>query len=258
MAISGAEVRDIAREIIARTPGGIGPSALALEVLRMHPDMKDSAGKPSGTIRGAVWDLDRKFPGEIAKGPDGFMPGKGAPAAPASTPRAKRSPKTPEAKLRAKAGKTMGLAQKPKIVSTDASESKLAHATEDDITQEWTNIVSGLNQKIKDLEAVLDALRLIHKTDLIEKTKIEKTLVDVRAENKDLALRIAHIQGSSAKLVPLDGERIRCCRVEAGMRQADLGALMGLTRGRISTAELSVRLSEKHPLMKWVAKQEKT
>lgn len=72
--VSGSEIRDVARKIIARSPKGIRGSALNAELLRRFPDMTDAQGKPSGTIRGATWDLDRRFPSEIVKGPNGFAP----------------------------------------------------------------------------------------------------------------------------------------------------------------------------------------
>lgn len=67
--LSGTELRDLARKIVAENPGGIRYSALIQQIADAHPET------PRCTIQGSVWDLASRFPGEIAKPSRGlFMP----------------------------------------------------------------------------------------------------------------------------------------------------------------------------------------
>lgn len=54
-------IRDVARGMIATSPGGIRYSALAERISQQSPET------PRTTIRGAIWDLDVRYPGEISK-----------------------------------------------------------------------------------------------------------------------------------------------------------------------------------------------
>ena len=74
MPLTVAEARARGREIVLAHSEGIGASAINAQILAEHPDMVAANGKPNGTIRGATWDLHVKFPSEIAKGPNGFVP----------------------------------------------------------------------------------------------------------------------------------------------------------------------------------------
>lgn len=74
MALTGADARARGREIVLAHPEGIGLSAINAAILAEHPDMVAADGKPNGTIRGATWDLERRFPGEITKGANGLAP----------------------------------------------------------------------------------------------------------------------------------------------------------------------------------------
>jgi len=55
------QIRDLAKEIVATTPGGIRYSALVERISEQSPET------PKNTIHGAVWNLDASFPKEIAK-----------------------------------------------------------------------------------------------------------------------------------------------------------------------------------------------
>jgi hypothetical protein len=59
--LTGREIRELAKDIIARTPGGIRYSALKRQISQMHPET------PIKTIAGSVWNLDRVFPGQVLK-----------------------------------------------------------------------------------------------------------------------------------------------------------------------------------------------
>jgi hypothetical protein len=71
---SGADVRNLARQIIASYPGGIQYGTLVKEIRQRFPELtyKD--------VNGATWDLHLKFPGEISRPVRAvFMPaGEGA------------------------------------------------------------------------------------------------------------------------------------------------------------------------------------
>lgn len=55
------EVQELAKRIIAETPGGIRYAALVKRVQSEHPET------PTNTIHGSVWDLDKTFAGQIVK-----------------------------------------------------------------------------------------------------------------------------------------------------------------------------------------------
>lgn len=76
--ITGPQARELGLKIVLETPGGIGPTEIGKKILVLHPDMVNNKGRPSGTIRGAVWDLDRKFPALVKKSANGFAPIEGA------------------------------------------------------------------------------------------------------------------------------------------------------------------------------------
>src|SRR2546430_7164858 len=55
------QIKELAKQIIAETPGGIRYSALVERILTEHPET------PKNTIHGAVWDLDKTYSGEVLK-----------------------------------------------------------------------------------------------------------------------------------------------------------------------------------------------
>jgi hypothetical protein len=59
--LSVDEIRKLARSIIAANPGGIRYSVLAATIRNQAPET------PANTVHGSVWNLDAKFPNEIAK-----------------------------------------------------------------------------------------------------------------------------------------------------------------------------------------------
>lgn len=59
--LSGQQIRNLARSIIAENPGGIRYSALVEKI------SEQSAETPKNTIHGSVWNLDALFPNEISK-----------------------------------------------------------------------------------------------------------------------------------------------------------------------------------------------
>lgn len=73
MRLSIAQVRELGAAIALRHPKGIGGTAIALEIVAAHPEMK-ADGKPNGTVRGGVWNLDAHFPDKIAKIAGKFVP----------------------------------------------------------------------------------------------------------------------------------------------------------------------------------------
>ncbi len=55
------DVQELAKQIIAGSPGGIRYSVLVERIASLHPET------PKNTIHGAVWDLDKTYSGEILK-----------------------------------------------------------------------------------------------------------------------------------------------------------------------------------------------
>lgn len=59
--LTGKEIPELAKEIIAETPGGIRYSSLVRRISQLHPET------PENTIHGNVWDLDKTFSGQVLK-----------------------------------------------------------------------------------------------------------------------------------------------------------------------------------------------
>jgi hypothetical protein len=59
--LTGQQIREKARAIIAENPGGIRFGALKERIL------KDDAETNPHTIDGSIWDLEKKFSAEISK-----------------------------------------------------------------------------------------------------------------------------------------------------------------------------------------------
>lgn len=55
------EIQELAKSVVAATPGGIRYSALVAKIAADHPET------PKNTVHGAVWDLDKTFSGEVLK-----------------------------------------------------------------------------------------------------------------------------------------------------------------------------------------------
>ncbi len=67
--LSGKEIQNLARKIIAESPGGIRYSALVQRISAENPET------PKNTIHGSVWDLATRYPTEITKPSRGlFLP----------------------------------------------------------------------------------------------------------------------------------------------------------------------------------------
>jgi hypothetical protein len=79
--LSQQQIRDIARKVVIKSPGGIRYSALIESIASQHPQT------PRNTIHGSVWDLAARFPDEISKPSRGlFMPATGiSPSGPKAT-----------------------------------------------------------------------------------------------------------------------------------------------------------------------------
>ena len=59
--LTGKQIKQLAKSIIASNPGGIRFSSLVKQILQENPET------PENTIHGNVWDLDKAFPDEVAK-----------------------------------------------------------------------------------------------------------------------------------------------------------------------------------------------
>lgn len=85
------QIRDLARNIIRRNPGGIRYSELLEEILSQHPET------PRNTVHGTVWNIETIFPDEITKPSRGIraplklVENNGSEKSPASTPKVKES-----------------------------------------------------------------------------------------------------------------------------------------------------------------------
>src|SRR5262245_13183691 len=55
------QIKELAKQIIAQTPGGIRYSELVQRIATAHPET------PKNTIHGSVWDLDKTYSGEVFK-----------------------------------------------------------------------------------------------------------------------------------------------------------------------------------------------
>jgi len=82
------EIQELAKRTIADAPGGIRYAALVARICLAHPDT------PKNTVHGAVWDLDKTFPGEIVKPSRGLF----TVAANGSTPTTTTAPPEPVAR----------------------------------------------------------------------------------------------------------------------------------------------------------------
>ena len=59
--MTGKQIKELAKSIVASNPGGIRFSSLVKQILQQHPET------PENTIHGSVWDLDKTFPNEVGK-----------------------------------------------------------------------------------------------------------------------------------------------------------------------------------------------
>lgn len=59
--LTGKQIKELAKSIVASNPGGIRFSSLVKQILQQHPET------PENTIYGSVWDLDKTFPNEVGK-----------------------------------------------------------------------------------------------------------------------------------------------------------------------------------------------
>lgn len=59
--LTGQQIRELGKTIIAANQGGIRYAALVDQISQQHPET------PKNTIHGAVWNLDALFPNQIAK-----------------------------------------------------------------------------------------------------------------------------------------------------------------------------------------------
>ena len=59
--LSTKQIKELAKGIIAATPGGIRYSALVERILTQHSET------PKNTVHGSVWDLDKTYSGEVLK-----------------------------------------------------------------------------------------------------------------------------------------------------------------------------------------------
>lgn len=59
--LTGKQIKELAKSIVASNPGGIRFSSLVKQILQQHPET------PENTIHGSVWDLDKTFPNEVGK-----------------------------------------------------------------------------------------------------------------------------------------------------------------------------------------------
>jgi hypothetical protein len=66
--LTGAEIRDLGRQIVLRHKNGITIAEITRKIAERHP------ATPDGTIRGGVWDLAKRFPAEIKATDDGLKP----------------------------------------------------------------------------------------------------------------------------------------------------------------------------------------
>jgi len=66
------DIQELARQVVAQSPGGIRYSALIATIASKHPET------PKNTIHGAVWDLDKTYDGQILKPSRGLFTFAGA------------------------------------------------------------------------------------------------------------------------------------------------------------------------------------
>jgi len=70
--LNGAQIRDLARKIVAENPGGIRYKTLGETIFQRSPET------PKNTIYGSIFDLNVRYPSEIAKPSRGlFTPAQG-------------------------------------------------------------------------------------------------------------------------------------------------------------------------------------
>lgn len=70
--LTGRQIQELARQIVAQSSGGIRYGALVERIAQLHPET------PRNTIHGSVWDLAARFPSEITKPSRGLYLRSGA------------------------------------------------------------------------------------------------------------------------------------------------------------------------------------
>jgi len=70
--LRGKEIQELAKQVVAQSPGGIRYSALVSAIAGAHPET------PKNTIHGSVWDLDKTYNGQILKPSRGLFTFAGA------------------------------------------------------------------------------------------------------------------------------------------------------------------------------------
>lgn len=89
--LSGRQIQELAKHIVAESPGGIRYGDLVGRISASNP------GTPVNTIHGSVWDLATRFPGDVIKPSRGLFKPAGAPP---STEPVPGEPETPQERLR--------------------------------------------------------------------------------------------------------------------------------------------------------------
>jgi hypothetical protein len=89
--LSVRQIQELARKIVAESPGGIRYGELVARISQSSPET------PVNTVHGSVWDLNRQFPGDVIKPSRGLFKPAGATAASEPMP---GEPETQQDRLR--------------------------------------------------------------------------------------------------------------------------------------------------------------
>ncbi len=238
--ISGAQIRARGRQIVLDHPEEIGSSAIVAMIAGENPDM------PSGFIRGAVWDLNVRYPNEIEKTSSGAFRKVRARAVISSVTVSNGSERTvfhPEAMPEVRAGEPLIMTLAPPCISP--AELIEGADREARIQRERADKAETV---VKDLRLRISALEdaaAIYADSAIGVVQEERSgvLMDIRSlvgaadgeESLAAVQRIvselerAHSLVSEARAVHdgSDSQRLRTARVRAGLTQPELGKSLG-------------------------------
>lgn len=287
--ITGPQARELGRKIVFENPTGIGPTAIGLKILAMHPDMADANGKPNGTIRGGVWDLDKRFPGIIAKTDAGFVPiadriivptPKAGDLSPDATAPDAAAPIAPSRKKNGSAKSATTRDQKEPRgdraipVSEEqwnSAQSKIA-ALEDAVSQAHAEIENRNAQIARLTSEISDAKQQIASpVGVLAEAQNASVLVDIRQavlagsdeSTLEAVQRVVNDLATTRTKLALtgisdDAKRLKAARKAAGVTQLVLGPKLGYTnRSVIDLIERGMVALNKHPrVLDWVQKIE--
>lgn len=258
--ITGPQARELGLKIVFENPAGIGPTAIGQKILALHPTMHDEKGRPNGTIRGAVWDLDRRFPAQVRKTADGFAPIDGAAPALPERPAADSAPRASAKRARRPSASLVPQIAATKDMVIGALDDRIANLRRelDEQRQRAARLQAELDKGEPERIGVIaeaDVGALVDIRLAVLAGSDESTVDAVRRVVDDLAKARAKLALTGIKD---DAARLKAARKLAGVTQIVLGRKLGFAgRHTIDLIERGMTTLAKHEkVLRWVEKIE--